>query len=74
MNCAHVIRLHTTQEHETYFRKACGVARHAYTWALARWKEERTQGKRVTTRPQGAVQPDQRRAISLGVRNHEVRS
>ena len=47
MNRAHVIRLHTTPEHEMYFRKACGVARHAYNWALARWKEERTQGKRV---------------------------
>src|SRR5262249_26061711 len=27
-----------------YFRKACGVARHAYNWALARWKEYRSQG------------------------------
>ena len=30
-----------------YFRKACGVARHAYNWALARWKEYRRDGKRV---------------------------
>jgi len=45
MNRSHVIRLNTTPEQEVYFRKACGVARHAYNWALARWKEYRVQGK-----------------------------
>ncbi len=44
---SHVIRLNTTPEQEMYFRKACGVARHAYNWALARWKEARAEGKRV---------------------------
>jgi putative transposase len=34
-------------EQEVYFRKACGVARHAYNWALARWKEARAKGERV---------------------------
>jgi putative transposase len=47
MNRAHVIRLNPTPEQATYFRKACGVARHAYNWALARWKEARADGKRV---------------------------
>src|ERR1700693_6092186 len=47
MKRAHVIRLNPTPEQETYFRKACGVARHAYNWALARWKEARAEGKRV---------------------------
>jgi putative transposase len=47
MNRSHVIRLTTTPEQEVYFRKACGVARHAYNWALARWKEARAEGKRV---------------------------
>ena len=47
MNRAHVIRLNPTKEQIEYFRKACGVARHAYNWALARWKEARAQGKRV---------------------------
>jgi putative transposase len=47
MNRAHVIRLNPTKEQEIYFRKACGVARHAYNWALARWKEARAEGKRV---------------------------
>jgi len=42
-----VIRLNTTPEQEVYFRKACGVSRHAYNWALARWKEARAEGKRV---------------------------
>src|SRR2546430_28975 len=45
MNRSHVIRLNPTPEQEVYFRKACGVARHAYNWALARWKEYRVQGK-----------------------------
>src|SRR5438067_1450343 len=47
MNRSHVIRLNTTPEQDIYFRKACGVARHAYNWALARWKEARAEGKRV---------------------------
>lgn len=47
MNRAHVIRLNPTKEQEVYFRKACGVARHAYNWALARWKESRAKGGRV---------------------------
>ncbi len=47
MNRSHVIRLNTTPEQEVYFRKACGVARHTYNWALARWKEARAEGKRV---------------------------
>jgi putative transposase len=42
---AQVIRLNPTPEQDVYFRKACGVARHAYNWALARWKEYRAQGK-----------------------------
>ncbi len=50
MKRSHVIRLNTTPEQEVYFRKACGVARHAYNWALARWKEARAEGKRVNTR------------------------
>ncbi len=36
MNRSHVIRLNPTPEQEVYFRKACGIARHAYNWALAR--------------------------------------
>ncbi len=47
MNRSQVIRLNTTPEQDIYFRKACGVARHAYNWALARWKEARAEGKRV---------------------------
>src|SRR5579859_3182716 len=45
MNRSHVIRLNPTLEQDVYFRKACGVARHAYNWALARWKDERAAGK-----------------------------
>jgi putative transposase len=46
MKRAHVIRLNPTPEQEVYFRKACGVARQAYNWALARWKEYRANGRR----------------------------
>jgi len=45
MQRSHVIRLNPTPEQEVYFRKACGVARHAYNWALARWKQYRAEGK-----------------------------
>src|SRR5215471_10087829 len=48
MRRSHMIRLNPTPEQEVYFRKACGVARHAYNWALARWKEYRRDGKRAT--------------------------
>lgn len=47
MNRAHVIRLNPTAEQVTYFRKACGIARHAYNWALAQWKQARAEGRRV---------------------------
>ena len=50
MKRSHVIRLNPTPEQEIYFRKACGVARHAYNWALARWKQARAEGQRVNTR------------------------
>ena len=48
MNCSHVIRLNPTPDQEVYFRKACGVTRHAYNWAPDRWKAARAEGKRVT--------------------------
>ncbi len=34
----HKIRLMPTKAQEDYLRKACGVARFAYNWALAAWK------------------------------------
>jgi len=37
---AHRIRLVPTADQEVYFRKACGVARFAYNWALAEWKRQ----------------------------------
>jgi len=50
VNRSQVIRLNPTPEQAVYFRKACGVARHAYNWALARWKDYRAEGKWVNTR------------------------
>ncbi len=49
MNRAQVIRLNPTPEQAASFRKACGVARHAYNWALTRWKAYRAEGKWART-------------------------
>lgn len=40
MIVAHKIRLDPNEVQKTYFRKACGVARFAYNWALAEWKRQ----------------------------------
>ena len=39
MNTAHKIALVTNNKQETYFMKACGIARLAWNWGLARWQE-----------------------------------
>ena len=40
MHRVHKIKLDPTQEQEIYFARACGVARFAFNWARAAWKEE----------------------------------
>lgn len=40
MIVAHKIHLDPNDAQETYFRKACGVARFAYNWALAEWNRQ----------------------------------
>lgn len=40
MHRVHKIKLDPTQEQAIYFAMACGVARFAFNWALAAWKEE----------------------------------
>ena len=42
----HKIKLNPHQEQEVYFRKACGVARHAYNWSLAEWKRQYEAGEK----------------------------
>ncbi len=37
---AHKIKLTPTKEQAIYFARSCGVARHAYNWALAEWKQQ----------------------------------
>jgi putative transposase len=37
---AHKIRLDPTYKQESYFKKACGIARFAWNWALAKWNEK----------------------------------
>jgi len=39
MLVAHRIALEPNNKQATYFARACGVARFAYNWALAKWKE-----------------------------------
>lgn len=36
----HIIALDPNNTQATYFKKACGVARLAYNWALAEWKAQ----------------------------------
>jgi putative transposase len=44
MMLGHRIRLVPTAEQDAYFRRACGVARFAYNWALAEWQREYCNG------------------------------
>jgi putative transposase len=41
---AHKTRLNPTLEQESYLKKACGTARFAFNWGLARWQEAKAQG------------------------------
>src|SRR5215469_7461997 len=45
---AHKIRLDPNNVQRTYFAKACGVARFAYNWALARWNQLFKAGEKVS--------------------------
>ena len=36
----HIIRLDPNNKQATYFKKACGVARLAYNWALSEWQKQ----------------------------------
>lgn len=36
----HIIELKPNNKQITYFKKACGVARFAYNWALAEWQKQ----------------------------------
>ena len=46
MFIAHKIRLNPTVEQETYFKKASGIARFTYNWALGEWKKSRDVGNK----------------------------
>ncbi len=46
MTLAHRVRLVPAAEQEAYFRKACGVARFAYNWALAEWQRRYAVGEK----------------------------
>jgi putative transposase len=42
----HKIKLNPNQAQAIYFAKSCGVARHAYNWALAEWKRQYKAGEK----------------------------
>jgi len=44
---AHKILLYPNNKQETYFTKACGIARFAYNWGLSEWKEKFKAGEMV---------------------------
>ena len=48
MILAHKIQLDPNNVQQTYFAKACGVARFAYNWALAEWKRHYEAGEKVS--------------------------
>ena len=45
MNLSHRIRLDPTPVQAAYFSRACGVARFAYNWALAEWRQQYAAGE-----------------------------
>ena len=44
MLLVHKIELKPNNKQATYFKKACGVARFSYNWALAEWKKQYESG------------------------------
>jgi putative transposase len=46
MSLAHRVRLDPTPGQQEYFRRACGVARFAYNWALAEWQRQYAAGEK----------------------------
>ena len=46
MRLAHRVRLDPTPAQQEYFRRACGVARFAYNWALAEWQRQYAAGQK----------------------------
>ena len=47
INRTHKIRLDPTYKQATYFRKACGVARFTWNWALSKWEEKYKAGQKT---------------------------
>lgn len=43
---SHVIKLNPTKSQKIYFEKACGIKRHSFNWALAKWEEMRNNGEK----------------------------
>ena len=47
MLLAHKIELDPNNEQRTYFKKASGVARKAYNWAMEEWKRRYEAGEKL---------------------------
>ena len=59
MNRSHKIALDPTDAQRAYFRRACGVARFTFNWALAEWKKQHAAG----AKPSGPALKKQFNAI-----------
>src|SRR3990167_8358813 len=46
MLLTHKIEIKANNKQRTYFARACGVARHAYNWALDQWQQQYTAGEK----------------------------
>jgi len=60
---SHKIALDPNNKQATYFKKACGVARFAYNWALAEWERQYKAGHKPKEK-------DLRRQLQCG-ENHD---
>lgn len=45
---AHKIELKPNNKQKTHFKKACGISRFAWNWALAKWEKDYKEGKKVS--------------------------
>lgn len=48
MQIAHKIELKPSNKQTTYFKKACGISRFSWNWALAQWNKQYEENERVS--------------------------
>ena len=74
MLITHKICLNPTAEQETYFKKASGIARFTYNWALGEWKKSRNDGKKKSLKElKNSLNENKKGSFSVDVRSHKMR-